>query len=163
MSVTSSRRRTLNIPKVIDEETPRRSLDGISKKVLRFQLPHNERVKHIIEKFINGDNKREYEQLVLSIRDNVFEDEEIVSLLKEATQCISLLNQELRLFVEAILILKWAHKSNEVVNHYSSFLVNLLSAHNYHTKFAMDQLLLNFIPSKFFLNLICFRYNYCAV
>lgn len=164
MSVTSSRRRTLNLPKVNGSEiTPRRYSEGVTKKVLRFQLPHSARVKHILQKYVAGEDVKEYEQLVCSIRDNVFEDDEIHSLLEEATQCISILNQDLRLFVEAILVLKWAHKSDSIVQEYRSFLVNLLCAHNYHTKHAIDQLLAYFIPGKFiyicpnviFMKLIC--------
>ncbi|GLV34158.1 Tif-IA [Carabus blaptoides fortunei] len=126
MSVTSTRRRTLNLPK----------------------LPHSTRVKHILQKYVVGEDVKEYEQLVCSIRDNVFEDDEIHSLLAEATQCISILNQDLRLFVEAILVLKWAHKSDSIVQEYRSFLVNLLCAHNYHMKHAIDQLIAYFNPDE---------------
>lgn len=146
MSVASSRRRTLQIAN--SDLTPQRYSVGVSRKVLRFQLPHSDRVKSILQSYLSGENLKEYEQLVLSIRDDEFQDNEILSLLEEASQCVSLLNQDLRLFVEALLVLKWAHRSNNLVKQYQSFLVNLLSAHNYHVKFAMDQLVQNFLPGE---------------
>lgn len=147
MSVTSSRRRS-DILLRGSEITPQRFNSSATRKVLRFQLPHSDRVKSILQKFLSGENFKEYEQLVCSIRDDNFEDSEIISLLEEASQCVSMLNQDLRLFVEALLVLKWAYRSDNLVKEYQSFLVNLLSAHNYHVKFALDQLVLNFLPGK---------------
>lgn len=144
MSVISSSRRS-HVPSIKStDNTPRRYTTGVTRKVLRFQLP--DKVKTILQRFINGENLKEYEQLVCSIRDDEFRDTEIHSLLEEASHCISILNQDLRLFVEALLTLKWAHRSDDLVKEYQSFLVNLLSAHNYHVKYALDQLVLNFIP-----------------
>lgn len=140
MSLSLSRRSTLSQSKLSNRP------DTSNKKVLRFQMPHNTRVKDILEKYVSGENTREYEQLICSIRDNVFEDQEIISLLNEARECVSMLNQNLRLFVEAIIILKWTHRSETVKDNYRSFLATLLCAHNYHTKFAMDQLVQSFIP-----------------
>lgn len=37
-------------------------------------------------------------------------------------------------------ILKWMNRSDEVVNEYRGFLLDVCTAHNYHTKFAIEQL-----------------------
>ncbi|KAF2881222.1 hypothetical protein ILUMI_24946 [Ignelater luminosus] len=113
---------------------------------VRFILPHSKKIRQILQKFVSKEVSRDYENLVCLIRDSELFDEDIRSLLAEASQCISLLNQDLRLFVEAILVIKWINYSEEVIAEYQSFLVNLLSAHNYHAKFAIDKLVSNFLP-----------------
>lgn len=150
MSVVSSGRRS-HVPSIKStDNTPRRfsSNSSSKRKILRFQLPHTDRVKTILQEYASGTNLKDYEQLVCSIRDDELRDIEIHSLLEEASQCLSILNQDLRLFVEALLTLKWVHRADSLIKEYQSFLVNLLSAHNYHVKFALDQLVLNFVPGR---------------
>lgn len=149
MSLSLSRCSSLSQSKSKLSNTPKSA-----NKVLRFKLPHDSRIKDILEKYVSGEYTREYELLVCSIRDNDLADQEILSLLKEVTECVSMMNQNLRLFVEAILVLKWTHRSETVKDQYKSFLINLLCAHNYHTKFAIDQLVQNFIPGIFKINII---------
>ncbi|XP_060528989.1 RNA polymerase I-specific transcription initiation factor RRN3 isoform X2 [Cylas formicarius] len=114
---------------------------------VRFELPHSKRVKEILEEYINQQEVRNYQSLVCAIRDSSLTDSDILSLLQEATQCISLLTRDLRLFVDALLSINWVEKSLEVVNEYQSFIVNLVSAHNYHTKYVVDKLVSLFLPS----------------
>ncbi|XP_050531898.1 RNA polymerase I-specific transcription initiation factor RRN3-like isoform X2 [Daktulosphaira vitifoliae] len=68
------------------------------------------------------------------------QDAELVKLLKDARNCVNILNENLTLFVKVILILKWKDRSEEVVNEYRAFLLDVCSAYNYHTKFAIEQL-----------------------
>ncbi|XP_050436123.1 RNA polymerase I-specific transcription initiation factor RRN3-like isoform X2 [Adelges cooleyi] len=68
------------------------------------------------------------------------QDAELIKLLKDARNCINILNENLTLFVKVILVLKWMNRSDEVVNEYRKFLLDVCSAHNYHTKFAIEQL-----------------------
>lgn len=83
------------------------------------------------------------------IRDCDLSDKEIITILKEANGCIPLLNQDLNLFVEALLTMKWLSHSKEVISEFQSFLVNLASAHNYHAKMVIDSLVSKFLPGKF--------------
>lgn len=126
-----------------------------------FVLPHTQKVKSIFSNYIQNGESREYEQLVIMIRDAKLTDNDLSSLLKEATECISVLDQNLRLFVEALLAVQWIDKGPEVVSEYQSFIVNLLSAHNYHAKMVIDRLVKLFLPSKYFLfytdSLHCFE------
>lgn len=115
---------------------------------VRFQLNISRKLRRILQQYINQENVREYENLVISIRDAELLDNDITGLLTEATQCISLLNRDLRLFVEAVLSVKWTHRSAGVISEYRSFLLNLLSAHNYHAKYAIDKLVFNLLPGK---------------
>lgn len=115
---------------------------------VKFHLPHSERVRSILQKYSNKEDRREYENLVCLIRDCDLADNEISLLLQEANDCIDLLSQELTLFVEVVVNVRWAHRSQALVEKYKSFLVNLLSAHNYHTKVILDSLVSNFLPGN---------------
>ncbi|KAK4875405.1 hypothetical protein RN001_011827 [Aquatica leii] len=135
-SASSILRRTSMKTKLLERERPK----------VRFTFPHTKKVRHILQNFAAKQNIREYENLVCLIRDSHLLDDDLSGLLTEATQCISLLNQDLRLFVEAILIVNWVSFSDNVISQYQSFIINLLSAHNYHAKFAIDTLIAHFLP-----------------
>lgn len=117
---------------------------------VRFQLNLSKKLRGTLQQYINRENVRDYENLVISIRDAELLDSDLSELLSEATKCISLLNQDLRLFAEALLSLKWTHRSPDVIAEYQSFLLNLLSAHNYHAKYAIEKLVQNFLPGMFY-------------
>ncbi|CAG9821895.1 unnamed protein product [Phaedon cochleariae] len=113
---------------------------------VKFVLPHSQKVRTILQQYVETKFSKEYENLICLIRDAHLSDEDISSLLIEATECISILNQELRLFVEALLSIDWTNKNAIVVSEYQSFIVNLLSAHNYHAKMVIEKLVKLFIP-----------------
>lgn len=114
-----------------------------------FSLPHSEKLNSILQEFSCKKNIRDYENLVCFIRDCDLTDSEIGSILKEVNHCIPLLNQDLCLFVEALLTMRWLDRCKEVIAEYQSFLVNLASAHNYHVKMIIDSLVSKFLPGKF--------------
>ncbi|XP_018574446.1 RNA polymerase I-specific transcription initiation factor RRN3 [Anoplophora glabripennis] len=148
MSVISSRRKNSSPPSILKKGKALRSrLSEIkSPNKVKFVLPHAQKVQNILEEYKGNKISRDYENLLCLIRDAELTDEDISSLLKEATECITLLNQDLRLFVEAILSVSWIDKNNGVVSEYQSFIVNLLSAHNYHAKLVIEKLVTLFLP-----------------
>lgn len=115
---------------------------------VRFQLPHSKNVKKILESYVKSGETKDYFSLVCLIRDAHLLDSDVSSLLNEATQCISILNQDLRLFVEALLNVPWNDRSGDVVKEYQGFIVNLLSAHNYHARYVINHLVGLFLPGK---------------
>lgn len=122
--------------------------ESVKQTKVRFQLPHSQNVRTILEGFHNGTHIKEYTSLIVMLRDAELEDKEVHELLEEATQCISILNQNLKLFIEAILSLKWTQYSKSVILEYQSFLINLLCAHIYHCKSVVEKLVLNLFPGK---------------
>ncbi|KAK9873181.1 hypothetical protein WA026_021414 [Henosepilachna vigintioctopunctata] len=114
---------------------------------VRFVLPHSKNVSNILRNFLKHENVRDYENLICLIRDSELLDEDLSSLLEEATQCISLMGSQMRLFLDVLLSVRWADRGDKLVNNYQSFLVNLLAAHNYHAKVVIDHLISLFIPS----------------
>lgn len=150
MSVRSYRTKTSNLSSILKKPVTFKSklnTTGQSPKV-SFALPHSEKVRSILESYTSKANIRNYENLVCLIRDCDLSDKELSSLLTEASDCIPLLGQELRLFTEAITAVRWVNRSDEIVTEYQTFLVNLLSAHNYCLKTVLDSLVLNFLPGK---------------
>lgn len=136
-STSSILKRTSLKTKLLTERTPTK---------VRFTLPHSKKVRHILQSYAAKEDVREYQTLVCLVRDSLLLDEDLSSLLSEASECISILNQDLRLFVEAVLLIKWVDYSDNVVSKYQSFIYNLLSAHNYHAKLAIDSLVYKFLP-----------------
>lgn len=121
-----------------------------TKLKVKFTLPESKRLINILQNYLNdSSDSKEYERLIGMILNADLDDDDVVNLLQEATQIISLLNQDLRLFVEALLTIKWTGRSKKVVKEYQSFLLNLLSAHNYHTKYAIETLVSNFITGNY--------------
>lgn len=153
MSVKSSRTRSSTGSSSILKKTSslKRRLTEIvnSPAKVRFQLPHSKNVRKILEHFVKSGETKEYFSLVCMIRDAHLLDRDVVSLLSEANECILLLNQDLRLFVEALLNLSWNDRSGDVVKEYQGFIVNLLSAHNYHARYVINQLVGLFLPGKY--------------
>ncbi|KAE8749588.1 hypothetical protein FOCC_FOCC003576 [Frankliniella occidentalis] len=111
-------------------------------KKVEFQLPKN--LKGTLLNFTNGLDHRPYKDLVCILRDSEVKDKELCLLLREAQDCVSLLDQNLCLFIQVLLIVKWAHRGPEAVAAFQSFLLDLCSAHSYHTKAVLDHLIVNF-------------------
>ncbi|XP_050531899.1 RNA polymerase I-specific transcription initiation factor RRN3-like [Daktulosphaira vitifoliae] len=118
------------------------SINNVPKRKVHFDLFNN--LKSMLIHFDQTDDrdKIQYNNLICDIRDtgNDFKDSELVKLLKDARHCVNILNENLTLFVKVVLILKWKDRGEEVVNEYSTFVLDVCSAHNYHTKFAIEQL-----------------------
>ncbi|GLH11224.1 Uncharacterized protein GBIM_16049 [Gryllus bimaculatus] len=71
-------------------------------------------------------------------------DQDLSRLLQDCRENVSLLTQAAYHLVNAILKIKWAHRSECTVRDYQGFLVDLLSAHNYYTKIVFDELVATF-------------------
>ncbi|XP_022170492.1 RNA polymerase I-specific transcription initiation factor RRN3-like isoform X1 [Myzus persicae] len=117
-------------------------LNNVPKQKVQFNLIDNLKALLISFDQNNDKEKLKYNNLICDIRDAGIEikDAELVALLKDARNCVNILNENLTLFVKVILILKWMNRSDEVVNEYRGFLLDVCTAHNYHTKFAIEQL-----------------------
>ncbi|BES97785.1 transcription initiation factor [Nesidiocoris tenuis] len=121
----------------------RSSLGAPSSKAVRFQLDFN--LKANLLKHANREDCQ-YNELVQKIKDHGqdIRDDDLAQLLKEARGCISLLDDNFRLFVQVVLILEWTHRSPDVISEYQGFLLDLCAAHNYYTKHVIDQFIASF-------------------
>lgn len=140
------------ISSILRSTTSRTSLqnrisDARGKVKVRFEFPQEKKVHEILHAFLQGENVQDYENLIIRIRDSDLSDHDVHLILTEASECLSILNQDLRLFVESILSIRWIDRSDEIVTEYQTFLVNLLPAHIYHTSYAVDKLVTTFITN----------------
>lgn len=138
MSVITTRTSVLSILKIGDGKP--------SPHHVRFRLPTN-----IRQIFLNQKSKnksQEYQNLVLTLRDSDITDEDLLKLLEEATKCVGLLDYELRLFVQALVILGWTHRSERVIQAYQDFLLNVISAHPQHSKDVIVNLVKLFLTCE---------------
>lgn len=107
---------------------------------VRFRLPRN--IKQVLLDFKCGNNIKQYQELIFAVKDvENLEDNELLRLLKEIQEYISELDKKLHHFVEALLNVNWADRNNEIVKEFQGFFLDLLSAHNYYTKHALDNLM----------------------
>lgn len=120
-----------------------------TKHKVKFTLPPSKMLINILQSYLDGSDSKEYERLITTLLNAELDDDDVRTLLEETTHLISMFNQDLRLLVEALLSINWTNRSEHIVTEYQSFLLNLLSAHNYHAKYAIDLLVSNFIPSEF--------------
>jgi len=143
MSVITSRSSLLSILKIRNQNQEGRP--SLQNRV-RFQLPCNVRQIFINKK--NQVNTKDYEHLVCTIRDSEISDTDLKRLLEEASNCVGILDFELRLFVQALVILGWTHRSPDVIKDYQSFIINVVSAHPLHAKDVINQLVKLFISCE---------------
>lgn len=159
MSVISRRSKGSTPTSILKRSVPLKAkLEKLKTPKVQFRLPHSEKVRSILQCYTNKVNRWDYENLICTIRDTDLSDKEVSSLLKEATECVSLLNQDLKLFVEVILSVKWTNRSEDVVKQYQAFLVNLLSAHVYHDRVVIDMLVSNFLPGNVRFNIALYLF-----
>ncbi|XP_017779462.1 PREDICTED: RNA polymerase I-specific transcription initiation factor RRN3 [Nicrophorus vespilloides] len=112
---------------------------------VQFSIPNKGNLQGIFENYLDRTDTKDYETLLLMMRDYQLSDENIITLLTEATMCVSVLNEELQLFIEATLKLDWTTRSPGVICMFQSFLHALMTVHNCHIKFIINNLVKHFI------------------
>lgn len=110
-----------------------------SEQRVRFRLPDS--LKTILLDFINKTNLKSYAELICTIRDGDIQDDDFLQILREVREYISLLDKNLHHFVDTLLCVQWVTREAQVVAEYQGFLLDLLSAHNYYTKNALERLM----------------------
>lgn len=121
-----------------------------TKSKVQFMLPSSKKLVNILQNVLDGSDIKEYERLLGALLNADLDDDDLLRILQESTQLISILTQDVRLFVEALLSIKWTNRSESIITEYRSFVLNLLSAHNYYAKYAIDVLVSNFLPGMYF-------------
>ncbi|KDR09373.1 hypothetical protein L798_00940, partial [Zootermopsis nevadensis] len=89
--------------------------NGNREQRVRFRLP--ESLKTVLLDFIDRENVKSYEELIFTIRDGDIQDDDLMRLLTEVQDCISLMDKKLRHFVEALLV------SNKTWNESSQYVL----------------------------------------
>lgn len=141
MSIVSSR--VSSVASILKTPGSRSSMLDQPKRI-RFKLPDD--LKSVIHDFESGIDCQMYKDLVCILRDSTLKDNELLSLLSDVRQCVSLLDEKHGLLIEALLNITWTNRSSEVTTAFKRFIEDLTCLHVYHTKFVMDKLIKKFKP-----------------
>lgn len=114
---------------------------------VRFELlPNRSLNKLLLGIEANDPNSlRDYNDYLRMIRDECISEADFMSAVQESRECIGLLTKY-RDLAQALLGLDWLRQPAEAADQYQLFLIDLLSAHNKYTKFAVRQLVVQLVP-----------------
>lgn len=116
---------------------------------VRFELLANRSLNKVLLGIEANDanSVREYNDYLRMIRDECISEADFLSAIQESRECIGLLTKY-RDLAQALLALDWLRQPAHAVDQYQLFLVDLLSAHNKYTKFAVRQLVGQLVPRE---------------
>ncbi|KYN08076.1 PREDICTED: RNA polymerase I-specific transcription initiation factor RRN3 [Cyphomyrmex costatus] len=104
-------------------------------------------IKDILHNY-KGIRKKEYDKLIHSLKNCVVKDSNLAEFINETMQYISLLDNEHKLFVEALLQIDWTTRSSQVIFTYKLFLQNLACMQTFHTNIVINCLVELFKPKN---------------
>ncbi|CAG9114843.1 unnamed protein product [Plutella xylostella] len=105
---------------------------------MKFRFKENQ-VQNILLTYITN-NTGPYNDLIEILKTYPLSDENFKLLIEDCISCVVLLGRELKLFVSAVCAVEWTDKSPENIELYSRFLIDLVTAHAYHSPHVMDSL-----------------------
>ncbi|KAM5152918.1 RNA polymerase I-specific transcription initiation factor RRN3 isoform 1-T3 [Mantella aurantiaca] len=113
------------------------------KKTVRF----GGQVTEVLSKYSQG-NTQAFELLKHQLSDPEIKDVQIINWLRELRNSVTHLTIDYEQLVSIVLKLPWLNRSNEVVEEYLSFLVNLVSAQTVYLRSCLNMIVSHFIPSR---------------
>ncbi|XP_034942157.1 RNA polymerase I-specific transcription initiation factor RRN3 [Chelonus insularis] len=135
MSVISTR--STSVASILKTPGLRKKIASQSNRV-RFRLPDD--LKSVLINYESGRETKPYEDLIYIVRDAPMKDSELIQLLTQVRQCISLLGPKQRIFIETLLKINWINRDLEATTAYKAFLEDLVCVHIYHCKLIIDRL-----------------------
>lgn len=116
---------------------------------VRFELLTNRSLVKVLSAMDAEETNgaREYNDYLRMIRDECISEADFLAAIQESRECIQLLTKYKEL-AQALLRLDWLRQPPQAVEQYQLFLVDLLSAHNKYTKFAVHQLAKQLLPRE---------------
>lgn len=115
---------------------------------VRFELLTNHSLSKVLSAMDDehtSGGQREYNDYLRMIRDECISEADFLAAIQESRECIELLTKYKEL-AQALLALDWLRQPPAAVEQYQLFVVDLLSAHNKYTKFAVHQLVRALLP-----------------
>lgn len=73
-----------------------------------------------------------YAELLNVLRNYFLNDDNFRNVIEDCLNCVVLLGKNLKPFVDAVCDLDWYSRSEDLLELYSRFLLNLVTAHTYH-------------------------------
>lgn len=114
---------------------------------VRFELLANRSLNKVLLgiECNHANSVRDYNEYLRMIRDDCISEADFMSAIQESRECIALLTKYKDL-AHALLALDWLRQPTEAVAQYQLFLIDLLSAHNKFTKYAVRLLVAKLVP-----------------
>ena len=106
-------------------------------------LSHQRDVINCVEE--NG-NVVAYDEYICMLSTTAMDDNAFRRLMVESKECIPLLQPKYVRLVETLLNLNWLQRSQEVIDEYKAFIVELLVTHNKYTRYAVQKLVQSWLP-----------------
>ncbi|XP_070495469.1 RNA polymerase I-specific transcription initiation factor RRN3 [Chironomus tepperi] len=145
MSIISSRKSIstsiLKTATSFREDTIRKS------KQLRFQVENLSSVKEILLEAENG-NMKEYMDLIYKLSQENILDETLTKTLKESIGCVQVFKIDFVLLIDTILNIRWINKSDEIIELYHRFIIDILTAKPEFLTKCCSKILTIFIPGE---------------
>lgn len=94
-------------------------------------------VENAIVAQVNHNNVVQYNELIKILREYPLNDSNFKCVADDCLSCVVLLGRNFVPFVNAVLTLDWVHRDEELVKLYSTFLIDLVTAHTYHCPSVM--------------------------
>lgn len=124
---------------------------AINNKV-RFELLHEQSLRKCLENIISNDTsgggggQKEYRDYVAMLKDDQISDRDFRLAIQESRECVELLRPKFTDLAHALISLNWLRQTADTMLAYQTFLLDLLSAHNKYTQFAVQHLISYFRP-----------------
>lgn len=115
---------------------------------VRFELLKEKCLRKLIENVEYDNNVNDYHEYMAMIKDADISEIDFISALQESRNCIELLKPKYEELVNALISLDWPQQRDTTVIEYQKFLIDLLSAHNKYTKFAIKKLVSYLVPNE---------------
>lgn len=126
----------------------RNSLINRSSYGIEYLSIQQDVVKSTLHEYIKNKNVKLFEQLVRTLRDRTLNDTEAELILTECSLCVSLMGRDVKLLIEVLFTIDWYSRSPRIVELFSKWVLDLLTAHVYHTPMAIGLLLTSLTKSR---------------
>lgn len=127
----------------------RKTLDrqaAITRMKVRFK---KNQIEQILSSYTRDGNAGPYSELLKVLKECPLNDSNYNILLDDCLSSVVLLGRELKQFVDIVCNIEWATRSEELVEKFSTFVLNLVTAHTYHCPRVMTSLLQLFKGKNF--------------
>lgn len=130
--------------KTLDRQT------AITRMKVRFK---KNQIEQILLSYNRDGNAGPYGELLKVLQECPINDNNYKILLEDCLSSVVLLGREMKQFVDIVCNVEWATRSEELVELFSMFVLNLVTAHTYHCTRVMTSLVQLFKGNYFQLTL----------
>ncbi|XP_063378500.1 RNA polymerase I-specific transcription initiation factor RRN3 [Cydia fagiglandana] len=122
----------------------RKTLDR-QEATARINFRFKERqVEKIILRVVKDRNSVPYNELIKVLREYPLNDDNYKILIEDCLTCVMLLGREFKQFLALVCKVDWSGRSEECVELFGRFILNLVTAHTYHCPMVLANLITQF-------------------